>query len=151
MQNLFNDPRFSRKAWQAVGLAILQRPAQVLPPMYDKDGNETRESMVERYTYNQLASDVEAIGGGYKPTDIEMILGCQAIHARHNTAAATFIRDTVGAKPIDESKMDTTVHNVYETLSDEELELLATRRKASASAGPSASSSVVDTEENYEP
>lgn len=132
MQNLFNDPRFSRKAWQAVGMALLQRPAIVAPAMYDKEGNETRDSLIERYSYDKLAADIEAIGGGYKPTELEMILQCQMVHARHNPASAQFIRDTLGAKPIDESKSDVTVHNQYETLSDEELELLAARRKAQA-------------------
>lgn len=150
MQNLFNDPRFSRKAWQAVGMALLQRPAIVTPAMYDKDGNETRDSLIERYSYDKLAADIEAIGGGYKPTELEMILRCQMMHARHNPASAQFIRDTLGAKPIDESKSDVTVHNQFETLTDEELELLAARRKAqTVSVEPSASSlpHVVDTDD----
>lgn len=153
MQNLFNDPRFSRKAWQAVGMALLQRPAIVAPAMYDKEGNETKDSIIERYSYDKLAADIEAIGGGYKPTELEMILRCQMMHARHNPASAQFIRDTLGAKPIDESKSDVTVHNQFETLTDEELELLAARRKAQAtdpeSLEPSASSlpHVVDTDD----
>lgn len=148
MQNLFNDPRFSRKAWQAVGMALLQRPAIVAPAMYDKEGNETKDSIIERYSYDKLAADIEAIGGGYKPTELEMILRCQMLHARHNPASAQFIRDTLGAKPIDESKSDVTVHNQFETLTDEELELLAARRKAqTVSVEPSASSHIVTTEE----
>ena len=148
MQNLFNDPRFSRKAWQAVGMALLQRPAIVAPAMYDKEGNETRDSLIERYSYDRLAADIEAIGGGYKPTELEMILRCQMLHARHNPASAQFIRDTLGAKPIDESKSDVTVHNQFETLTDEELELLAARRKAqTVSVEPSASSHIVTTGE----
>lgn len=141
MMNLFNDPRFSRKAWQAVGNALLQRPAIVIPATYDKDGNETKESMIERYSYDKLAKDVDAIASGYKPTELEMILQCQMVHARHNPTSAQFIRDTVGAKPIDESKSDISVHNQFETLTDEELELLAARRRAQ----PSAPLSVVDT------
>ena len=154
MMSLFKDPRFSRKAWQAVGTALLQRPAIVTPASCDKDGNETQDSLIERYSYNQLAADINALGGGYKPTELEMILRCQMVHARHNPASAAFIRDTVGAKPVDESKSDVTVHNQYETLSDEELELLAARRKAVASqpvqpgsAEPSASLYLVTTEE----
>lgn len=42
----------------------------------------------------------------------------------HNTAAAAFIRDTSGGKPLDESKIDQTIVNTYEQLSDEELEAL---------------------------
>lgn len=51
------------------------------------------------------------------------------IRARFDTSAATFVRDTLGAKPVDESKMDMDVHNPYENLSDEELELLDNYRK----------------------
>ena len=149
MQNLFNDPRFSRKAWQAVGMALLQRPSIVTPAMYDKDGNETKDSIIERYSYDSLAADIDAIGGGYKPTELEMMLRCQMMHARHNPASAQFIRDTLGAKPVDESKSDVTVHNQFETLTDEELELLAARRKAqTVFVEPSASSNIVDQEAN---
>lgn len=150
MENLFKDPKFSRKAWQALGTAMLQRPAVVLPANYDRDGNETLDSIVERYGYNALAKDINALGSGYIPTELEMILQCQMIHARHNTAAATFIRDTVGAKPVDESKSDVTVHNQYETLTDEELEMLAARRKAKAAelVEPSAPEPTIVTAEN---
>lgn len=118
--------------------------------MYDKEGNETRDSLIERYSYDKLAADIEAIGGGYKPTELEMILRCQMMHARHNPASAQFIRDTLGAKPIDESKSDVTVHNQFETLTDEELELLAARRKAQMVSVESSASSprIVDKEAN---
>ena len=67
MQNLFSDPRFARKAWQAVGQAVLQRPAIQPQAFLDKDGNETLDSLVERYTYQQLAADVDAAGNTYEP------------------------------------------------------------------------------------
>lgn len=152
MQNLFSDPRFARKAWQAVGQAVLQRPA--IPPrqFLDKDGNETYDSLVERYTYQQLAADVDAAGNTYEPTVIEMIMACQARHAMHNTAAAVFIRDTSGGKPLDESKIDQTVVNTYEQLSDEELEALAAFRASREQAvseptAPETSCSTEPTEE----
>ena len=135
MQNLFSDPRFARKAWQAVGQAVLQRPAIQPQAFLDKDGTETYDSLVERYTYKHLAADVDAAGNSYEPTVIEMRMACQARHAMHNTAAAAFIRDTSGGKPLDESKIDQTVVNTYEQLSDEELEALAAFR-ASKQAAP---------------
>ena len=58
-----------------------------------------------------------------------MILACQMIKARTDTAAATFIRDTLGAKPVDESKIEQRNINTYETLTDEELELLQQHRE----------------------
>ena len=56
------------------------------------------------------------------------------IKARTDTSAAVFIRDTLGAKPIDESKIDATVTNPYQELSDEELELIADSRRKKALA-----------------
>lgn len=151
MQNLFSDPQFARKAWQAVGQAVLQRPA--IPPkqFLDKDGNETLDSLVERYTYQQLAADIDAAGNSYEPTVIEMIMACQARHAMHNTAAAVFIRDTSGGKPLDESKIDQTVVNTYEQLSDEELEALAAFRASKQVAPePTASETSCNTEPSKE-
>lgn len=150
MQNLFSDPRFARKAWQAVGQAVLQRPAIQPQAFLDKDGNETLDSLVERYTYQQLAADVDAAGNSYEPTVIEMIMACQARHAMHNTAAAAFIRDTSGGKPLDESKIDQTVVNTYEQLSDEELEALAAFR-ASRSTSTSPEPTAPETSCNTEP
>ena len=62
-----------------------------------------------------------------------MIITCQAVKARTDTQAAIFIRDIMGAKPIDESKIDASVSaNQYEQLTDEELELLAAHRAQKA-------------------
>lgn len=130
MANLFKDPKYMRQAWQAVGHAILRNPAVRLPEDYDKNGNETMRSMTDRYCYKQLSEDLKKIAAekGEEPravTELEMILGCQIAKARWDTAAATFVRDTVGAKPVDESKVDQTITNDYAGMTDEELELLA--------------------------
>ena len=77
-------------------------------------------------------------------------MACQARHAMHNTAAAAFIRDTSGGKPLDESKIDQTVVNTYEQLSDEELEALAAFR-ASKQAAPSSEPTAPETSCNTEP
>lgn len=129
IKNLFADPKYVRQAWKSVGNAMLQNPAAEPVPLYDKDGNETFNSQLERYSYVQLSKDIQEIGKeNRKPTELEMILQCQMIKARYDTSAAVFVRDTLGAKPVDESKVDATVNNPYESLSDEELELLAKHR-----------------------
>ena len=61
-----------------------------------------------------------------------MILHCQKVKARTETSAAVFIRDTLGAKPIDESKVDAQLSNPYEQLTDEELEALQAMREKKA-------------------
>lgn len=131
MISLFKDPKFQRQAWRSVGMAILQNPAKRAPMQVDKDGNETLQSAIERYSYGKLADDIKTLGEtDREPTELEMILQCQIMRARFDTSAAIFVRDTLGAKPVDESKVDAQVSNPYEQLSDEELELIAERRKA---------------------
>lgn len=129
MQNLFADKKNARKAWQAIGRAILQNPASLSPEQYDKDGNLTMQSELEKYTYKALADDIKELGkDNRKPTELEMIMYGQIVKARWDTAAAVFVRDTLGAKPVDESKVDASLHNPYEELTDEELEVLAKLR-----------------------
>lgn len=137
LQNLFSDPKYQRQAWKAVGAAILQNPAIKPVPMNDKDGLPTFNSEIERYSYEKLKRDLSQIadGGQREPTEIEMIMQCQMLRARYDTSAAVFIRDTLGAKPVDESKMDMQVNNPYESLTDEELELLAKHREAKQLTG----------------
>lgn len=131
MQNLFGDPKFARKAWRSVGQAILQNPANKPIQTLDKDGNPTLQSEIESYSYVKLKKDIKDLGKeDREPTELEMIMQCQIVKARYDTSAATFVRDTLGAKPVDESKIDAQVSNPYESLSDEELEVLAAMRAA---------------------
>ena len=135
MLNVFGDPKFTRQAWKAVGNAILRNPATRPIKQYDKDGNETFASQIEEYSYNSLKRDLHQLGEqDREPTELEMILTCQITKARYDTAAATFVRDTLGAKPVDESKIDANLTNQYEQLSDEELELIAAHREQLAKA-----------------
>ena len=131
MRNLFADPKFARKAWRSIGEMLMNRPAVRIPIIVDKDGNQTFASQIEEYSYNKLSKDLETIASDRKePTELEMIMQCQLIRARFDTTAATFVRDTLGAKPVDESKMDMQVNNPYESLTDEELDLLVKHREA---------------------
>jgi hypothetical protein len=135
MMSLFQDPKFARQAWKSVGHAILNNPAKRAPDQYDKDGNPTLQSEIERYSWNKLSNDIKLLGETDRPpTELEMILQCQIMRARFDTSAAIFVRDTLGAKPVDETKVDAAVHNPYEQLSDEELELIAQARQAKAIA-----------------
>lgn len=87
------------------------------------------QSELEKYTYMSLARDIKEIRKeDRKPTELEMIMYGQIVKARWDTQAATFVRDTLGAKPVDESKVDASLHNPYEELTDEELEVLAKMR-----------------------
>lgn len=133
MENLFKDPKFARKAWQHVGIAIANSPASKPFVTHDKEGNPTLQSDIESYSYNQLHKDLESLGKERRePTELEMIMKCQMIRARYDTSAAVFVRDTLGAKPVDETKLDAKMTNPYESLTDEELEMLATMREKKA-------------------
>lgn len=135
MQNVFADPKYSRQAWKAVGSAILQNPAAIPIEQRDKDGNVTFASQLEQYSYEKLAKDLKELGKDARlPTELEVIMQCQILKARYDTGAAVFVRDTLGAKPVDESKVQADVTNIYEHLTDEELELLARHRDAMAAA-----------------
>lgn len=128
--SLFVDPRFAQQAWQSVGQAIAMRPATKPIIAYDSNGNPTRNSQIECYGYDTLMNDVDILtSDSSTPTQLEMILACQMIKARTDTAAATFVRDTLGAKPVNESKIEHHNVNTYETLTDDELELLRQHRE----------------------
>lgn len=130
MKSLFNDPKFSRKAFQSIGMAILKNPAVKHVPIYDKDGNETFNSLLTSYSYEQLKRDIlKLTEENREPTELEMIMQCNIIRARYDTGAAIFVRDTLGAKPIDESKIDQNIYNDYAGMTDEELEMLQKHRE----------------------
>lgn len=154
--NVFSDPRTQREAWRSLGIKLLNNPATKAPEQLDKDGNPTLASSIEQYTYRQLVNDIKrSEQPDREPTEIEMILACQMVKARFDTQAAIFVRDTLGAKPVDESKMDATLSaNQYEQLTDEELELLAAHRAKKAAddqrSQAEASSSLAKPEDKHE-
>ena len=154
--NVFSDPRTQREAWRSLGVKLLNNPATKAPEQLDKDGNPTLASSIEQYTYRQLVNDIKrSEQPDREPTEIEMILACQMVKARFDTQAAIFVRDTLGAKPVDESKMDANLSaNQYEQLTDEELELLAAHRAKKAAddqrSQAEASSSLVKPEDKHE-
>ena len=152
IRNLVDDPATQREFWRSVGQAIARRPAVRMPTTLDKNGEETINSIIENYSYAKLAKDVSIVTDdkNTEPTELELLLQCQMVRARFDTAAATFIRDTLGAKPVDESKVDATLSNPYEELSDEELALLAEHRAQEQAAADAAVPSVDDVCEQIE-
>lgn len=125
---IFKNPKQARSLWKNIGLAIAVRPAVKPIVEYDKDGQETFASQIQTYTYNKLMSDVDNLLFQDGPTEMEMIMGCQAVLARTNPSAFAAFVDRTGGKPVDESKIDAQVSNPYEELTDEELALIAELR-----------------------
>lgn len=126
-RNVFADPAYCREAWKSVGTAILLSPA--IGCIGDID---TKDGAIESYTYRKLTEELKALGR--QPTELEMIFHCQAARARFDTSAAVFVRDTVGAKPVDESKV-TVGRSQYEEMSDDELEALLRYRQSKTYEG----------------
>jgi hypothetical protein len=135
MKNLFKSPKYAREAFRAIGNVIAQRPARAPVAQYDKDGNLTYTSAIETYTYKQLYNDLEILKDPNRtePTELEMMIACQMVLARTNPSSFVAIRDTLGAKPVDEAKVEANV-NQYEELTDDELEALAAYRDAKKQA-----------------
>ena len=134
MINVFGDPKTMRAAWKSIGAAILQNPASRPVEITDDKGNLTPSAEIEKYSYNKLKRDFDKIlnDKDREPTELEMIMQCQIVKARYDTNAAIFVRDTLGAKPVDESKVDAQINNPYENLSDEELEAVKKMRDEKA-------------------
>lgn len=131
--SIFKSPKKAREVWRNVALAIALRPAAKPVVQTDKNGDETFESRVQRYTYDTLANDIDKLGDpNAGPTEIEMILSCQAVMARTNPSAFTAFVDRAGGKPVDESKVDAQVTNPYTELTDDELEMLVAYRTKKA-------------------
>lgn len=130
MKNLFADPRYCREVWRGIGNLLLQNPATKSPNIYDKNGNLAGESAIANYSYEKLAKEIkELYKENREPTELEMIIMCQLVKARYDTSAAVFIRDTLGARPVDETKIEQ-APSEFDKLSDEELDLLAQFRES---------------------
>ena len=137
MNNLLGDPKYARQAWRAIGQDLARRPCTMPHAILDKDGNQSIASLIEQISYESLLEDLKSLGKAddgteRKPTHLEMILQCQLIRARYDTAAAQFVRDTLGAKPVDESKWQGEISNPYESMTDDELEALQAYREKKA-------------------
>ncbi len=71
--------------------------------------------------WNHLKTELEEMGQDRLPTEGEMMEACQQYYSRHNASSYVARRDSMGAKPVDETKQNVQVSNPLEGLSDEEL------------------------------
>lgn len=121
---LYRDPKYARLAWSDNVAKSYFRPAIKPLLLYDKDGNLTPSAMIEQNAYNAVVEELKLQGLDRLPTEGEVMERCQAYYARHNAAAYTARRDSLGAKPIDETKINATVSNPYGDMTDEELQVM---------------------------
>lgn len=120
-ETLFKNPKHARSTWAQNVIDRYCKSAIEPIKIYDKDGNLTPTSQIEIAVWNHLKSELEANGIDRLPTEGEMMEACQQYYSRHNASSYIARRDSMGAKPIDETKQSVSVNNPLENLSDEEL------------------------------
>lgn len=120
-ETLFKNPKHARAMWAQNVIDRYAKPALEPICIYDKDGNLTQTSQIEVAVWNHLKAELEAMGIDRLPTEGEMMEACQQYYSRHNSSSYVARRDSMGAKPVDETKQNVSMNNPLEGLSDEEL------------------------------
>lgn len=120
-ETLFKNPKHARAMWSQNVIDRYAKPALEPIAIYDKDGNLTPTSQIELAVWQHLKREIEASGQDRLPSEGEMMEACQQYYSRHNASSYVARRDSMGAKPIDETKQQVQVNNPLEDLSDEEL------------------------------
>lgn len=135
-ETLFKNPKHARSSWAKKVYDQYTRPAIKPIVLCDKDGNILPQSQVELAVWDYLCEELKKEGLDRVPSDGEMVEACQAYYSRHNSSSYVARRDSMGAKPVDESKQQHTIENPYGDMTDEELlimqEALAKHRASSA-------------------
>lgn len=120
-ENLFSNPKSARAQWQKNVYTAYCRPVTGPTLIYNDKGMLTEESQVESIVYSNLVSRMKAEGVSRYPTEAEFMEACQQYYSRHNATAYAARRDSMGAKPVDETKQQITMTNPLENLTNEEL------------------------------
>lgn len=123
-ETMFKNPKHARSMWAQNVIDRYAKPALEPIKIYDKDGNLTPTSQIEIAVWNHLKAELEEAGSSRLPTEGEMMEACQQYYSRHNASSYTARRDSMGAKPVDETKQNLTMNNPLEELSDDELEVM---------------------------
>lgn len=131
---MYADPKYSRKAAQVTTQLSLYAPMSSKPkPLYrtirTKDGEyeeETYDSILASQAWDELVARL-----GRNPTKWELINETRSLAAVYDTQSATFIRDTAGFKPVDETKSEQNIKvSPIREYTEEELEqIIADERK----------------------
>lgn len=120
-ETLFKNPKHARAMWSQTVIDRYAAPAMEPVLITDKDGNPTPQSQLEQAVWRNLIKELREKGQDRLPTEGEMMEACQSYYARHNASSYVAKRDSMGAKPVDETKQNLVMNNPLEGLSDEEL------------------------------
>lgn len=125
-KSLYTDKRYAEKAFKSIINDSLQASAGTLPIMYDKQGNELPQSTLDRQAYQNVKQRLLAQGLDREPQQAEMMIENAILRSRFdNSTFNTMLERTMG-KVKDELVVSA---NEYETMTDEELEMLAAHRE----------------------
>lgn len=120
-ETMYKNPKHARSMWAQNVIDRYAKPALKPISIYDKDGNLTPTSQIELAVWEHLVNELREMGNDRMPTEGEMMEACQQYYSRHNASSYVARRDSMGAKPIDETKQQVSVSNPLEDLTDEEL------------------------------
>lgn len=128
-RSLFADERYAKRAWRALMGSALEGEAKPLPLIIDpKTGEPTLNSEIDIMAYNNVKARLMKEGKDREPMQAELIVECNIIKARFNDSTFNLFLDRTAGKVKDEVSVST---NQFESLSDEELELLRKHRDES--------------------
>ena len=129
-KSLFTDERYARKAWKDFIGRSLEGVGKPLPAQIDpKTGEQTFNSLLDQQAYNNVKARLEADGQDREPMQAEIIVECNVLRSRFNDVTFNTILDRTAGKVKDEISI---TPNEFESLSDEELALLAKYREEQA-------------------
>ena len=128
-KSLFEDERYAKKAWKEFIGKALQSPARTLPTFLDKNGNISPQSEMDLMAYQNVKSRLEKQGISREPMQAEMMVENAVLRSRFDTATLNLLLERTAGKVKEEVAVS---GNQYESLSDEELEMLAMFREKKA-------------------
>lgn len=126
-KSLYSDERYAKSAWKQLMDYSLQSPGKKLPVTYDKEGNTTFQSELDRMAYENVKARLIEQGKEREPQQAELIVESNILRARFNDTTFNMLLDRTAGKVKDEITVNS---SPFEELTDEELEALTAFRKS---------------------
>lgn len=125
-KSLFTDTRYAKKNMKKLMAKSLESDAANLPNIIDKNGIQTVHSIIYENAYNNVQARLKKEGLDRKPMKAEVMIESNVIRASFDASSFNQVMDRTVGKVKDEIMLNS---NQFESLSDEELMLLAQHRK----------------------
>ena len=125
-KSLFEDERYAKKAWKEFIGKALQSSAAPLPTFLDKNGNVSPQTELDQMAYLNVKNRLLAEGKNREPMQAEMMVENAILRSRFDNNTLNLLLERTAGKVKEELNVSA---NQFESLSDEELELLAAFRE----------------------